>query len=82
MDYLYACVLIWNAFSSRMREEKLNRYELVNKQRQSLVENWKDAGDLKRARDLQRRHEEFTGTGSLLHEQCDRYKRCNQVSVR
>ena len=62
-----------------MIEERLVRYQLCARSRKALVADWREAEEEKRSRDMRQRHQEMAEPGALLHEQCDKYKRCNQV---
>ncbi len=58
-------------------EDRAERYERMYKTRNALEDDWKVAAKIKRDQDVdERMHGRLAG--QLLHEQCDRYKRCHQ----
>jgi hypothetical protein len=48
--------------------------------RKSLQRDWKFANDDKRAREYEEREHRLAHDGLLVHEQCDKYRRCAQCT--
>lgn len=46
--------------------------------RKDLEQNWKQAQEEKKQRDADDRNHRLGVDGGLVHEQCDKYKRCTQ----
>lgn len=57
------------------------RYDSLLRSRRSLESDWLKAAEAKKARDLDQRLHDKAG-GALVHEQCDKYKRCRQCKRR
>jgi len=58
-------------------DDRAHRYERLFRNRKGLETDWSSAVDTKRALDREER-EHTRSPGMLLHEQCDKYKRCGQ----
>lgn len=58
--------------------DSVQRYESILQRRASLENNWVQAAEAKKAREREERarNEKFCAT--LVHEQCGRYRRCQQ----
>ena len=57
--------------------DRARRYERTTRARQHLEQDWSQMAQQKRERELLDRLRAST-PGHLLHEQCDKYKRCGQ----
>lgn len=66
---------------SRCISDTANKYDALLKNRKSLEADWMKAAEAKRERDLEQRLHDKAGA-RLMHEQCDRYKRCRQCKRR
>ncbi|XP_067950997.1 coiled-coil domain-containing protein 81-like [Watersipora subatra] len=62
-------------------EDRARRYERIVKNRKTLEADWVTAAEQKKGREIEERLRCLT-PGSLIHEQCDRYKRCTQCKRR
>ena len=61
----------------RLRDDRADRFERLFLARKKLEEDWRGAYSMKRNRETEERSA-ARSPGQLLHEQCDRYKRCGQ----
>lgn len=46
--------------------------------RRSLEKDWKGASEEKKQRDVDEREHRMAHDGFLVHEQCDKYRRCDE----
>ena len=61
----------------RLIEDRANRYERLYLNRTGLETDWAKAVDTKRGLEKEER-DHTRSPGMLVHEQCDKYKRCGQ----
>ena len=68
----------------RVREEykvdRANRFQRMYDMRKNLEHNWLRAFDEKKFRDIDEIEHRLAHDGLLVHEQCDKYKRCAQCT--
>ncbi|XP_076444889.1 coiled-coil domain-containing protein 81-like [Babylonia areolata] len=64
-----------------VEEDWAHRHRARVENRRHLEDSWKQAADMKRARDLETRLQGLE-SGKLLHEQCDQYSHCKQCKRR
>ena len=62
---------------SRLKEDRADRYERLFKHRKRLETDWAAATLYKKDRETEERMR-MQSPGMLVHEQCDKYKRCDQ----
>ena len=62
----------------RLRVDRASRFRRMLEMRQGLETNWSFAIREKKHRDVDEREHRMAHDGLLLHEQCDRYRRCAQ----
>lgn len=65
----------------RLLEDRSRRYERLVNNRRSLEQDWVKAAEQKKGREIEERLRCLT-PGLLVHEQCDKYKRCAQCNKR
>merc|ERR1712178_391282 len=66
---------------TELREDRACRYERMFLSRKKLEDDWRTAYQLKKQREAEDRSH-ARSPGQLLHEQCDKYKRCGQCERR
>lgn len=65
----------------RLLDDRASRYERMFRTRKQLEADWEAARATKHERDLEERLLLSQGA-ALMHEQCDKYKRCAQCKRR
>jgi hypothetical protein len=60
------------------RIDRARRFQRIEDMRKSLQGNWQAAHEDKLLRDNDEREHRFAHDGNLVHEQCDKYRRCAQ----
>ena len=68
------CVL---SLCGSLREDRADRFERLFKHRKRLEQDWASATLYKREKEDEERQRMVT-PGGLMHEQCDKYRRCAQ----
>lgn len=61
-----------------LRFDRANRFKRMVEMRKNLEKNWEKAHYEKKNRDIEERGHRYAHDGTLVHEQCDKYKRCGQ----
>lgn len=69
------------SITSRLLEDRANRYHRLSTNRKHLEEEWQHASYAKREREQEEKARALS-PGILVHEQCDKYKRCGQCKRR
>jgi hypothetical protein len=62
----------------RLRVDRANRFKRMVEMRKNLELNWHKADFEKKLRDGEEKGHRLAHDGTLVHEQCDKYKRCAQ----
>lgn len=65
-------------FIKRLRVDRAQRFQRMVDMRKNLEKNWNKANGDKKLRDLDEKGHRLAHDGTLVHEQCDKYKRCAQ----
>ena len=74
-------ILLLPSTFRRLLDDRSRRYDRLVKNRRHLEEEWVKASQQKKGREIEERLRCIT-PGALVHEQCDRYKRCSQCKRR
>lgn len=61
-----------------MRVDRAQRFQRMVDMRKNLEKNWHKANLDKKTRDVDEKGHRLAHDGTLVHEQCDKYKRCAQ----
>ncbi|XP_013385182.1 coiled-coil domain-containing protein 81 [Lingula anatina] len=66
-----------NKTKQELMEDRAQRYSRIYSNRKKLEEDWFKSTEIKKGRELEEKLRTLT-PGILVHEQCDKYKRCGQ----
>ncbi len=58
--------------------DRARRFERMLNMRKNLENSWRQADEEKKLRDMDEKNHRMAHDGKLVHEQCDKYKRCSQ----
>lgn len=67
-----------NKLKEELRCDRANRFGRMVNMRKNLEQNWDKSHFEKTTRDQEERGHRYAHDGTLVHEQCDKYKRCGQ----
>jgi hypothetical protein len=76
LNCFYYVISICHIF--RYRVDRARRFERMLNMRKNLENSWRQADEEKKLRDQDERNHRMAFDGKLVHEQCDKYKRCAQ----
>jgi hypothetical protein len=71
-------IIYFGLHSIRLRIDRAERLKQMREMRLNLEQNWMNSYKEKLDRDADERMHRAAHDGALVHEQCDKYRRCAQ----